>query len=304
MEFLWASMLILSAIGAVSSWRWFMRLETIEGSPTEFRWPGLRARAGSTAVAHETPRRIHPVRTLVAKELRLQQLTFVISALYGCAWIAALIVGRLTSVHDVEDGLLILTVVHGAIVALLGGSLASAEERHLGVLQSQVLMPMSMLLQWTIKAGVVIGLCVVLAMGLPAALILASYGASYIHVNVPFATVVVLLAAVALYVSSVCDTGMKALVLSGPAALTIFVLISLLGDVVPWLGRLVGFVQVGDPLGPWILALIGAIVFLLLLGFGLRNHQSSDRSSLRIWRQILWLSASVSAVILIAVIVR
>ncbi len=304
MEFLWASMLILSAIGAVSSWRGFIRLETIEGSPREFRWLALRARAGSTVAALETPRRIHPVRTLVRKELSLQQLTFVISALYSCAWIAALMVGRLTSVRDVDDGLMLLTMVHGAIVALLAGSLASAEERHLGVLQSQVLMPMSMLWQWTIKAGVVIGLCVMLAMGLPAALTLASYGASYVHLNVPFAMVVILLAGVALYVSSVCNTSVKALVASGPAALTIFVLIRLLGDFVPWLGRLVGVVPVGDPLGPWILALIGAIVFLFLVGFGFRNHQSSDTSSLRIWRQVLWLSGSVSAVMLIAVIVR
>ena len=298
MEILWGSMLVLCAVGAVSSWRTFMGLEAIEGSQSEFRLPRLFD--GGDAVS----RRRHPMWNLVRKELRLQQLTFAVSALYVCGWISTLVLHPIAGHGDIEDSLLILTVVNGAIVALLSGSLASAEERHLGVLESQVLMPTPIRRQWAIKVGIVFGLCVLLAMVLPAVLTLVSYRVRYFSVNVPFMASVLFLATVGLYASSVSGSGLKALLISGPAALSIFVLIRLVGDGVIWVSRLVGFVPQGDPLGPWVIALIGAIVFMFLVGFGLGNHRSSDRSPLRIWRQVLWLSGSVACVMLIALFAR
>lgn len=136
MELLWSAMLLLSAVGAVSSWRAFMRLEVIEGSESHLRLPRLFDRASAVS------QRRHPLWALVRKELRLQQLTFAVSALYVSGWMMTLVFRWLTGTGDIEDVLLILTVVHGAVVGLLSGSLASAEERHLGVLESQVLMPM------------------------------------------------------------------------------------------------------------------------------------------------------------------
>jgi hypothetical protein len=298
MEIVWGGMLVLCAVGAVSSWRTFMSLEAIEGSQSDLRLPQLFE--GGNAVS----RRRHPVWNLVRKELRLQQLTFAVSALYVCGWISTMVLQPIAGIGDIEDSLLILTVVNGVIVALLSGSLASAEERHLGVLESQVLMPTPIGRQWAIKVGIVFGLCALLAVGLPAMLTLVSYGGRYFSVTVPFMASVLFLATVGLYASSVSGSGLKALLIAGPAALSIFVLIQLLGDVVLWAGRLVGAVPVSDPLGPWVIALIGAIVFMLLLGFGLGNHRSSDRSPFRIWRQILWLSGSVACVMLIALFVR
>ena len=298
MEILWGGMLMLCAVGAISSWRTFMSLEAIEGSQSDLRLPRLFDRADAVS------RRRHPVWSLVRKELRLQQLTFAVSALYICGWISTLVLHPIAGHGDIEDSLLILTVVNGAIVALLSGSLASAEERHLGVLESQVLMPTPIGRQWAVKVGIVFGLCALLAMGLPAMLTLVSYGGRYFSVTVPFMASVLFTATVGLYASSVSGSGLKALLIAGPAALSIFVLIQLLGDVVLRAGRLVGAVPVGDPLGPWVIALIGAIVFMLLVGFGLVNHRSSDRSPLRIWRQILWLCGAVACVMLIALFVR
>ena len=303
MELLWGSMLLLSAVGAISSWRAFMTLETIEGSRLEVRLPGFRDRSVSSAPARHG-QRIHPVWSLVRKELHLQQLTFVVPALYVCGWIATLVLRRLLGGGDVEDVLLILTVVNGAIVALLSGSLASAEERHLGVLESQVLMPISTVQQWAIKAGVVFGLCLLLAMALPAALILGSQVARSVSINVPFVVMVILLAAVGLYVSSVSSSGVKALMMSGPAALSLVVLIPLLGDSVLWAARLAGIRLTHDIHGRGPTALIGVMIFSLLMGFGLSNHRSSDRSALGIWRQILWLSGSVACIMLIALFAR
>ena len=197
-----------------------------------------------------------------------------------------------------------LEVRYGAIVALLSGSLASAEERHLGVLESQVLMPISTVQQWAIKAGVVFGLCLLLAMALPAALILGSQVARSVSINVPFVVMVILLAAVGLYVSSVSSSGVKALLMSGPAALSLVVLIPLLGDSVLWAARLAGIRLTHDIHGRGPTALIGVMIFSLLMGFGLSNHRSSDRSALGIWRQILWLSGSVACIMLIALFAR
>ena len=133
------------------------------------------------------------------KELRLQQLTFAVSALYICGWISTLVLHPIAGHGDIEDSLLILTVVNGAIVALLSGSLASAEERHLGVLESQVLMPTPIGRQWAVKVGIVFGLCALLAMGLPAMLTLVSYGGRYFSVTVPFMASVLFTATVGLY---------------------------------------------------------------------------------------------------------
>jgi hypothetical protein len=301
-QVLWGGMLLLSAAGAVGSCRAFMTLEIMEGSRSEFRLPRLFHRLRSSAPARETPRRIHPIWSLVGKELRLQQLTFVVSALYVLGWIATLIIHRLVGTGSVEDALLILTVVNGVIVALLSGSLASAEERHLGVLESQVLIPVSMARQWAIKAGVVFGLCVVLAIGLPAALFSIYPGAASVRINVPLAIVVIFLAGLGLYVSSVSTSGVKALLISGPVALSLVVLIPLLGDVVLGAGRLFGITTIHDPFGPGPTVLIAVIVSSLLVGFGLPNHRSSDRSFWRIWRQILWLSGSVTGVMLITLV--
>jgi len=303
MRVLWNSMAVLSAFGAVASWRTFMKLETTDTQRSEFRHSRFIGRATSPAAARERSRPGHPVWNLVRKELHLQQLTFAVSGLFICGWIAALLIRRLTGPRDIEDGLLILTVVHGVVVALLSGSLASAEERHLGVLESQVLLPVSMMRQWMLKAGVVIGLCVLLAMVLPAALIWISEGASFVRINMPFA-IIVMLAGVGLYVSSVSNSGVKALLIAGPAALSLVVLTPLLRDFVLWFARLVNIRPKGDVFGPGPTALIAMMVFTLLIGFGLTNHRSSDRSAIVIWRQILWLSGSVACVMLVALLAR
>ena len=117
----------------------------------------------------QVSRRSSPVWTLFWKELHLQQLTFVVSILYVCGWAAILLTWH-SAIMTIDQPFLILTVVHGWMIALLAGSLASAEERHLGTLDWQVLLPMSAARQWLVKCGVVFGVVVVLALALPALL--------------------------------------------------------------------------------------------------------------------------------------
>jgi hypothetical protein len=304
MQVLWSGMLLLTAIGAVSSWRTFMRLEADEGPRSEFRLPRLRTRSVPGAAAREGLRRIHPAWSLLGKEIHLQQLTFVTSGLYVCGWMATLIGRRVAGIRDVEDALLILTVVHGAIVALLSGSLASAEERHLGVLGSQLLMPMSTVRQWAIKVATVFAICVALALALPAALIVIFGLARPVNPGVPFAAVVLMLAAVSLYVSSLSSSGVKALLISGPVAVSLFVLVGALAAVVLWAARMAGIAPTHDVLGPAVIVGVGVLTFSQLVAFAHTNHRTSDWSSIRIWRHLLWVGGSVTCVMLIALIAR
>ena len=213
--------------GAVGSWRTFMGLELIEGSRGELRWPRWLSGFVSKQVSETSVRR-HPVANLIRKELRLQHLTFAVSALFVCGWGATLLLQRLLST-GVDQPLVILTAVHGMAVALVSGSLASAEERNLGVLESQILMPTPVARQWAVKSAVVFGVCAVLALLLPAALAIVSRGAGPMRINVGFTAVVMLLAGLALYVSSVTKSGVQALIASGAALLSAFVLLQIVG---------------------------------------------------------------------------
>ena len=110
------------------------------------------------------------------------------------------------------------------------------------------------------------GLCVLLAMALPAALTLVFEGAHAVRFNVPFATVVILLAAVGLYVSSLSDSGVKALLLAGPAALSLMMLMPLLGNVAVWAARSIRVTPKPDVFGLEPTAVIAFTIFGFLIG--------------------------------------
>ena len=76
----WRGMFLVCALAAVAGWRMFMRLEVIEGHGAHVQLPES-LRLGSAAIA--TPSAAPPVWALVTKELRLQQITFVVGALFG-----------------------------------------------------------------------------------------------------------------------------------------------------------------------------------------------------------------------------
>ena len=67
-------------------------------------------------------------------------------------------------VPDLElDFFNVLSVFYSGLIALLVGSLACAEERQMGTLDCQVLLPMATWQQWSVKVAVVLGLSMVLA---------------------------------------------------------------------------------------------------------------------------------------------
>jgi len=89
-----------------------------------------------------------------------------------------------------------------------------------------------------------------------------------------------------------------------PAALSLIMLIPLLGDVVLWAARHVGIRPSTYLFGLEPTSVIAFIVFSFLIAFGLPNYRTSDRSSIRIWRQLLWLCGSVICIMFVALIAR
>jgi hypothetical protein len=286
------------------------------------RW--LQIRLESTPRAQSAAsRRQGPVWLLVKKELHLQQMTFVIAALYIVCWAAAALMERFVPEFPVDFPLWPVTILYFALLSLVIGSLASAEERQFGTLEWQVLLPMPMWRQWMLKVAVVIGLAFVLGVVVPIAL-------SYVHVSeymrvqgaalwhdkwflAHMTVTVVLMMSCGLYLSSLSTSGVHALVLSIPVA---FAGTSFLPYAGTWAARLAwalmkpGAIPRGSQWRPpalllfvsdylWLAGAAGLVV--LLLGFALHNHRSAERSVRRISWQGVWIAGYLTLAVLLQV---
>ena len=115
------------------------------------------------AMSDATPVRRRPVWQLV-KELRLQQMTVIVGALYLPWWGAMAVLWRFAP-EAVTSLAGAVAILYGPLLALLSGSLASAEERQLGTMEWQMLLPLPMWKQWAVKTATVAGLALVLGVG-------------------------------------------------------------------------------------------------------------------------------------------
>ena len=279
--FLSRMLLALSAAGAVMTWWTFSRLEVIDGPGTEIDF----ARFAPAAVPSQTVTRRNPVWLLIQKELRLQQLAFVIAALFVAIYFVAL--SRNRGMFAQNDGLFAVSLLYAVAIAVLIGSVASAEERNLRTIEAQLLLPVSASRQWSIKIATVLGLTLVLAVLLPAGLAALFpperiLWARALNSLLALSSVLALLsvAALSLYVSTLCSSSLWALMCSVPAGLAVMVFVLKIG------GTMEGYVyRLGGRLDRaivgWSAALVVASVIGLVLRFGLANHRQVDRSH---WR--------------------
>jgi hypothetical protein len=255
------TLLGLSAIAAVASWHIFMRLEALDGlgSPLNL--------GASYAQRRVEPRRQGPIWLLVKKELGLQQIVFVVSALQ---LLATPLVKFLERSEDVTIDAA-ATILYSGALALLIGALASAEERRFGTHESQLLLPIALSKQWGIKAVVALGLSLLLAFAVPALLILWS-GEDF-NANPWNAVGLLGLTVVGLYVSSMCSSGLRALLVSLPV--TVVVMLPAV-----WLVAHLGWPPVRS-----IFLLGGFCTVVLWLAF--LNHRSADHRARRVAQQVL-----------------
>jgi len=289
MDVVWAGTLLLMWVGGWASWRSFMILEAIDGSHAEMRLPAWFRRIRPGVASHENRRNVHPLWRLLRKEVRLQQLTFVVAGLYVFGWGVMLIVGRVIAT-TIDQPFVILTVVNAFIVALVAGSLASAEERHLGTLEWQVLQPMPASRQWMLKSAVVFGLVSALGLGLPTLLAVLNPSVEPMRVNGAFAGVVLVTAAVSLYVSSLCSAGLKALLIAVPSAFATLPILQLCEMAAYLVARLAGIRTGGVPLtmpfNDRLVAIEAVVLIVILVRLAATNHRSADSDGRRVWGQL------------------
>src|SRR4029077_18445085 len=128
--------------------------------------------------------------------LHLQQMTFAVAGVSGLFWITEFGFTKMMPGY-VGIPIHVISVLFGALMALLIGSLASAEERHIGTLEWQLLLPVAMWKQWVVKVGTILGLAGLLPFAWPIVL-----AAGLVSVNAGYAGAIVILTVGSLYVSS------------------------------------------------------------------------------------------------------
>jgi hypothetical protein len=279
----WWGTVGVCAVAAVSNWLVFLRLEAIEGRDADLRLPEAwvdRSEATTTAIA---PARRHPVWLLVKKELRLQQMAFVVSGIYLFGWATFSLIENIVP-RRFGPPIGALAILYGGLLALLIGALASAEERHIGTLESQVLLPMASWRQWVVKAGTAIALALALGIGWPVLLAFLHPSADDLRVNLRSVGAVIALTSSGLYASSLCTSGVKALLWSIPGMLVVMI-----AGVVHALSSTVATRQAAY-LSEWLFFGLAGGLLALVLWFAFRNHRSAERGASRVWWQAIWMA--------------
>jgi hypothetical protein len=208
-----AGLLVGSAlVGAICGWRRFMTLEALDGRAADLTWPRwLR----SSMVLDEEKlvrplRRSSPAWLLVKKELRLQHMSIAVAMINVLIWFSAR--GFVGSSAESDPVLDTVIVLYGGLIAIVIGALASAEERHLGTLAWQTLLPVAAWRQFAVKVAVAMTLSLLLAFVLPVALARGELSFRWLH-----AAGMLVLTIGGLFVSSACRSGLQALTVSAPA---------------------------------------------------------------------------------------
>ena len=277
------TVLVACVAGAGMTWRVFSRLEVVEGPGQDISFPSLlpwRRDRGSDAPASSER---HPIWLTFLKELRLQSMTFVIAGAYIAVWMLVMVLRRLYP-DFVGLPLVPLSIMYMLMLAIVTGALAAAEERQFGTLQSHLLLPMAVWQQWLVKAATVLIVALLIGAAVPAALSAVSGTPPDrplpLRAWEPLTAAVVVLSMSSLYVSSLCSSGVRAVIFSMPvigvSAAWIQVLVGIAlrirgaGNRAPILGPRVAVYYFGAAL----------VVFLLRLGYLNYRHTGKRRADL------------------------
>ena len=148
---------------------------------------------------------------LALKELHLHQLPLVVAGMFVAACLVAILAGaRLSS--DIDPRSAHMVWVYGCVTALLLGAAASAEERQLGTLAAQIVLPYPVWTQFLVKVSVALALCGVLTLALPWLLSSTQVGSGpgRFRPGAAYLLTMPALTVVGLYVSSISPTTVRA----------------------------------------------------------------------------------------------
>jgi hypothetical protein len=296
LTFMTATMASLAALGLVLGRRTFAGLEAIEGRGTEV---ALLPSSGATSVTSPR-RRAHPIWLLVKKELRLQQLTWVLVAIYAALYVS--IVSFSQDRSQVHNSVSLLTIVYTGVIGILIGALAGGEERQLGVHDAQLLLPMSSRRQWMVKVATSLGFGFLLTIVLPMILVTVLPPEDVVIIGrrglISANSIMVLptFVTLGLYVSVVAGSGVRGLIASIPVGMTM--LFVFMQYILPLTVRMTRFTRYGElpnrlvyyePLlprnaEPYALTLVFGVFLVIVLRLALTNYRWPDRSPLRLAR--------------------
>jgi hypothetical protein len=293
-----------------ATWLRFRHAQALEGFGRPLFAP-VRGRAQARSARRSA------VVELASKELRLQQGTLAVAALYPIGFVLILLLVRDPDPAWPVQLVIGLGWVHAVVVALMAGALASAEERQFGTLQMQLLLPISVARQWAITCGVAFGLALALAIGLPWLLSFAippPIGRDMFLRALGIDRVMLVCALVtgAVYVSSLMTGGVRALAASLPgigaagligSGAIVAVGLPLGAAIASALSALLGDDGLGASFDRLRFALLQGLalglsagVLMLVLWFALANHRFADRSWRRVGGQLLGLLVVVTLV--------
>jgi hypothetical protein len=286
---------IACPILAVLTWRTFSRIEAVEGISTTLtlpRWLGTRARA----------RRPAPWRALVAKEIHLQQMTIAITLLYGVIWTAGMAVRR-SAPSVIELPLEAVLLLYCMGLTMVIGALASAEERQLGTLEVQLLQPVRALAQWAVKCVVALSLAVLLGVVMPSLLIkvvaLNTGSNPIVGMSSTLILLVIMLTSSSLYISSLVNSGVKAMTWSLPAGIGVAIFIQTTRTAIASASTRLGNPVPADTTEASMVAsqVLTLLLVPVLLWFGFVNHTAAEHP----WRRTLAQVATLALLMAIGV---
>ena len=268
---------------AIALWRRFERLEVVGDSGGHVSLP-VRDRA---TAEHLTRSKRSTLWLLVAKELRLQQMTFIVAVFYVIGFISLWWVNRpgpLSQPIPWQP----LIALYSCLVSLMVGALGSAEERQLGTLDWQGLLPISRRTQFAVKVLTVLAISAACAVLLPAAV------ASFLVTPNPgpgdyfFSWLWIVTsgcALAALYVSTLTSSGVKAVALSLPFVAGSFILLrmsSLALGYAAWHGwidrSVLRVARLTHPQDQIVAVIVVGWIAIVALMFAQRNHWSPAKS--------------------------
>lgn len=304
------SLTTLAGIAGVLGYRYFTtQLEDgggMAGKQIHFRLtPAARSRVrpdGST-------RAIAKYQQLAGKELRLQQLPLVLAGLYaGACLLAWLTTGVVPG--DADPRQPVMAWLFGGTTALLIGAVSSAEERQMGTMPWQVMVPVAAWRQFLLKTVLGVVLCAALAGGLPLVLSLTSPTLAAAFWTPEYGIACLALTLAGLYMSSLSTSSLRAFLTSLPAIGAIVVLMVLarawsrpiglflfdatypmLTQWLPETGSL-SVREVNAVLLP-ALATLAAGLVILVWRFALKNHSRAENAGHQGLRQAVVLSTYV-----------
>jgi len=196
---------------------------------------------------------------------------------------------------DRGDATAMIAAINMVVSSLIVGSLASAEERNLGTLDWQLLLPMSAARQWAVKVTVLVALTLFMTVVLPFVLVwLVPPGPVRLDrwslLNPAKAAVVAMVClTTSLYVSSLVSSGVRALITALPVLLAAITFTRLIGT--PGQRGLEMFSALDLATRADVLVSVLGALLIGVLCLALGNHRTVDRS----WRRVLAQAAAITA---------